>query len=309
MNTAASAKAVPSVITIERVDLSSSVFTVTSPTSLEIKAGTIVIVDGMRHAFEASTPVDVEGLISGVDYAVAIDISGTPVAFPASTNVIAEGLAFGGFHCAPGSNATARTGGDAVPAINPFSCWDVGFRPVCPDPRGMALVDGRFWADIYLLGATHLETGTSRYDVTIADGRDLPQAVDGNGKVRKLDYATAVEIYAHHGKQLLGAEEFFAAAYGVSERASRDGEPSKTAELNNGAARFTSKWGLFDATGTMWQWGTDGDPDAPRASVFGGSWLRGDDAGSRCANLAYWPEYSSGSIGARGRSDHLTPVT
>jgi hypothetical protein len=78
-----------------------------------------------------------------------------------------------------------------------------------------------------------------------------------------------------------------------------------TGALDDKASNFISKWGIFDATGTMWQWGTDGDPDNPRPSVFGGSWLSGGSAGSRCAHLACWPGDSSGSIGARGASDHL----
>ena len=45
----------------------------------------------------------------------------------------------------------------------------------------------------------------------------------------------------------------------------------------------------------------------PRASMFGGSWINGDDAGSRYANVAYnWPENSNDNLGARGRSDDLT---
>lgn len=41
-----------------------------------------------------------------------------------------------------------------------------------------------------------------------------------------------------------------------------------------------------------------------RASIFGGSWINDDDAGSRHANVAYnWPENSNENIGARGRSD------
>jgi RNA-directed DNA polymerase len=42
----------------------------------------------------------------------------------------------------------------------------------------------------------------------------------------------------------------------------------------------------------------------PRASMFGGSWINDDDAGSRHANVAYnWPDNSNDNLGARGRSD------
>lgn len=42
-----------------------------------------------------------------------------------------------------------------------------------------------------------------------------------------------------------------------------------------------------------------------RPSIFGGSWINGENAGSRYANLDYWPENSNENIGARGASDDL----
>jgi hypothetical protein len=41
----------------------------------------------------------------------------------------------------------------------------------------------------------------------------------------------------------------------------------------------------------------------PRPSIFGGSWLNNENAGSRYANLDNWPDNSNDNIGARGRSD------
>jgi len=41
----------------------------------------------------------------------------------------------------------------------------------------------------------------------------------------------------------------------------------------------------------------------PRASIFGGSWLNDDNAGSRYANVDNWPDNSNENLGARGRSD------
>ncbi|MDX8513560.1 hypothetical protein [Mesorhizobium captivum] len=298
----------PNAISIERADLSASIFALQpdAAISIAIKAGTVLVIDGIRHAFEQDTGIAIGALDPGQDYGVRIGDDGKPVAVPLGDGIIGTSI-FGGFHFAPSGNAAARSGGDGIPAINPFSFWDAGFRPACPDPRGMALVDGRFWVDIYLLGTGHVENGTSRCGATIADGRSLPAKPGGKGGYKKLDYATAVEIYAHHGKSLLGAEDFFVAAYGVTERASRDGEPETAGDGGDGK-RFVSKWGIHDATGTMWQWGTDGDPDHPRASIFGGSWFVGGDAGSRCAFLDYWPGYSDEYISARGRSDHLKPA-
>lgn len=293
-------------IGIDRADLSTSIFSVIGRDAVAIKAGTVLTIAGAVHAFEQDTSVDIVDPAAGRDYCVFLGIDGKPRADICDAGML-KGEFLGGFHFAPSGNATARAGGDGIPAINPFSCWDIGFRPACADPRGMALVDGRFWADIYLLGTDHMNDGSSRIGQLIADGRALPQSVSGKGKVKKLDYATTVETYAHHGKSLLGAEEFFAAAYGTTERASREGEPETTGDVAEGV-KFVSKWGLFDVTGTMWQWGTDGDPDNPRASIFGGSWLSGSGAGSRCADLDCWPENSGGNVSARGRSDHLKPA-
>ncbi|TPM41580.1 hypothetical protein [Mesorhizobium sp. B2-3-4] len=299
---------IPSIV-IERADLAASIFAVTGPTAIAIKAGTIVTVAGIAHAFEQETPIETITLVPGQDYGVHIGADRNPVAIPIGAGIVGDAERFGGFHFAPSGNALARAGGDGVPAINPFSCWDIGFRPACPDPRGMALVEGRFWADIYLLGTDHISDGTSRCGATIADGVSLPVKADGKGKWDKLDYATATAIYAHHGKRLLDAEEFFSAAHGTTERAARDEEPDKTGDMADGGKKFVSMWGLFDVTGTMWQWGTDGDPDNPRASIFGGCWYSGGRAGSRYASLVYWPEVSLDDISARGRSDHLNPAT
>lgn len=297
-------------ISIQRVGpvASAPVLAKSGRLDLIIKAGTMITTSEHPHFFDKDTPVLFDELVPGADYGVGIDDNGFPFAELLDSKPTAEKF-FGGFHFAPGGNAKARDGGDITPAINPYSIWDIGFRPACADPRGMALVEtlgGKlFWADIYLLDADHHEQGTSRAKAIIADGRDLPMKLDGQSRYRKLDYATAVEIYTGHGKRLLGAEEFFAAAYGVKERASRDSEPTVTGALDENAINFISKWGLFDITGTMWQWGTDGDPDNPRPSIFGGSWFYGEGAGSRSAILYCWPEVSNGGFGARGASDHL----
>lgn len=303
----------PSAFTIERADPGAPILVVTGRDSVAIRAGTVIRLGVETCAFEEDTPVQAsEPLVPGSDYGVDIDAGGKPFARRVTIGNPLDWRFFAGFHHAPSGNAVANEGGDGIPAINPFSCWDVGFRPVCPDPRGMALVElpgGKlFWADIYLLGIDHAASGTSVHGATIADGLSLPAGPRGSGRAEKLDYATASEIYAGHGKQLLGAEEFFAAAYGVRERCSRDDEPTVTGSLDGGAARFVSRRGLFDVTGTMWQWGTDGHPDDPRASFFGGSWISGGHAGSRYAYLGYWPGVSNGDLSARGRSDHLTPV-
>lgn len=281
-------------------------FVVDGRRGLAVRAGsTFSFANGGSVGFEKDFPIVLPDLTPGCDYYIHIDAANDPVATLAD-GLPGEGIV-GGFHFAPGGNATARSGGDSEPAINPYSCWDLNYRPACPDPRGMALVDmpdgTRVWVDIYKLNINHL-AGTSRFGVTIADGVDLPLRIDGNGHCNALDYQTTVDILTHHGKQLLSYDEFRVAAFGVTEKTSADRDPITT---GLDAAR-TSQRGIMQATGNLWDWGHDGDPESPRASLFGGSWLSGSSAGSRCAGLGYWPGYSLGNISARGRSDHLQPA-
>jgi len=271
----------------------------TGAQQISILAGTVL---GGFH-FGADTAVDIapDLLQPGRDYAVTVAdgrISVTELSSPTLADDV-----LGGFHFAPGGNAAARNGGDTTPAINPYSIWDRNFRPACDDPRGMTRVElegGKaFWCDIYLTAAEH-SLGTSRFGATIADGDDIPQKA-GDKEFDSFDYEAAKAVLAHHGKGLLNIYEFFAAAIGVTEKSAPRRDP-KTTKLD---APRTSKWGVMQATGNMWVWGTDGDPDMPRASIFGGSWLYGGYAGSRYAYLGYWPDCSRDSFGARGRSDHL----
>jgi len=290
--------------TLTRPDANASVFKVTGRDSLVVKAGTIFA----GHTFAEDTPVPLHlnaseepGYIPGADYIVIFD--GSVLSVSRLVGIPEGETLLGGFHYAPGGNAPARSGGDSVPAINPFSLWDIGFRPACPDPRGMALVEsprGRFWCDIYLTGVDHLGNGTSMFGATIADGSDLPHDAAGK-EVARFDYAAAQSVMAAHGKGLLSVEEFFVAAFGVTEKTAASADP-KTTGLD---APRTSRCGLMQTTGNLWVWGHDGDPDQPRPSLFGGSWLSVENAGSRYAYLGHWPGNSNSDIGARGRSDHL----
>ncbi len=287
----------PATISITRADRTAAILVATAGDAIAIRAGTAIEIAGQTHVFEAKTPVGMSDLAAGTDYAVLIDETGAPFATPVAANPLNAPFV-AGFHFAPGGCAAERNGGDATPAINPYSIWDLNFRPNCPDPRGMAHVetkDGRrFWVDIYLTGVDHKEQGTSRYGVEIADGWSLP----------RLDYQVASDIVARHGKRLPTYDEFRTAAFGVTERTSADDDPKKTGLE---AAR-TSKFGLMQATGNLWIWGTDGDDEDPRPSILGSSWLNGSNAGSRYARLGSWADNSSGHIGVRAASDHLAPA-
>jgi hypothetical protein len=295
-----SASAAAATSRLHKCDAATPALMVTGLDCVSIKAGTIFA----GRTFVKNTRVSLRGdvLIPGADYAVTIHKNALGIVHllsaPADASII------GGFHFAPGGNAGADgRGGNAVPAINPRSLWDLNFRPACPDPRGMTQVDvgdRKIWVDIYLLAKDHLAGGTSQFGATIADGNDPPQNSSG-GRSAKCDYATAVAVMKHHGKGLLAPEEFYAAAAGVTERSSAKNDPKIT---GLDAAR-TSKFGLMQATGNLWVWGHDGTPEK-RASFFGGSWWSGVNAGSRYARVACgWPDYSYENLGARGRSDHL----
>jgi hypothetical protein len=275
---------------------------VTGARTLSVRAGTRFA----AHTYAKQTPVKMpDELCAGADYVVIAAARPKAVralSIPAGLDVL------GGFHFAPGGNAIARTGGGTTPEINPCSLWDVDFRPSCPDPRGMTLVTtphGKFWCDIYLTGVDHLKNGTSAYDVTIADGKDRPIDPATGAPFARFDYATAVAVMKHHGKGLLGLDEYVHAFFGVTERSAVGKDPVKT---GLDAAR-TSRFGVMQATGNLWVWGHDGDPDQPRASLFGGNWWYDGVAGSRYAYVACnWPGDSCDGLGARGRSDHLQPV-
>ncbi|CUX23564.1 MULTISPECIES: hypothetical protein [Agrobacterium] len=285
----------PQTISIHNPSPSAPILIATGPTSISIKAGSLVEIGDRTYSYDRETAIALDELVPGRDYAVGINAMGDLFATVANDNPLKADF-FAGFHFAPGGNATERKGGDSNPAINPHSLWDIEYRPACPDPRGMVrVIAGNIvWVDIYLLGVDHAVHGTSRLGVTPATGSTLDL----------LDYKTAKSILEGHGKRLLTYDEFRTAAHGVTERSSADNRP-RTTGLD--AAR-TSLYGLMQATGNLWVWGTDGDIDDPRPSLFGGSWFSGGDAGSRCANLGYGPGLSVGSIGARGASDHLTPA-
>jgi hypothetical protein len=295
----------PPATALRKLNVDIPALVVTGPASIAIAAGVVF----RGREFSELTPVPAPSrqlngpqFEPGADYGVAVTADAIEIVRLGRPPYGEEIL--GGFHYAPGGNAIGRAGGGVTPEINPYSIWDMNFRPACPDPRGMVLIagrDGLFWCDIYLTGVDHMDAGTSVYGAEIADGDSEPQDPAG-GRFRRFDYAAACVVMAHHGKALLSYDEFVAAAYGVTECTSADGDPERTG-LD---APRTSASGIMQATGNLWVWGHDGDPDIPRASIFGGSWWNDDDAGSRRAIVGYpWPDSSDVDFGARGRGDHL----
>jgi hypothetical protein len=215
-------------------------------------------------------------------------------------------------------------GGDTTPAINPYSFWDLKFRPSCADPRGMTLVANSFWADIYILNTDSDANGTSKFGATIADGSSPPKkplAFGGNGAAAytTFNWWEANEVLAAFGKRSASYQEYSALAFGTTE-ASSIGADQITAKLN---AAYTSKWGVIQATGVMYIWGRDFGGGAagaawvantggrgstyqlPNAAFFGGYWADGASAGSRYSYWGLSPSSSGSGISGRGVSDHL----
>ena len=291
-----------------------------------------VSVGGLLRKYLSGATVVLPALSAGTDYAIYACSDGT---LQASANfsapagyTTANSRRIGGFHYAPGGNATGyNTGGGTTPAINPFSIWDLKWRPACPDPRGMTLVANQFWCDIYLCGVNHHVDGTSKFNVAIADGSSpakIPTMFGGNGASAypSFNWWQASEVLISHGKDSLSYAEFCAAMHGVVENSSGNTDPVSTILRPT----FTSFWGVMLATGNLLVWGRDfgGDHAAgawadinggrgqvsmqSNAALLGGYWDNGVYSGSRCSYWSALPSGSSGNMGARGRSDHLSHV-
>lgn len=311
-----------------KADKSTVVFTKTGAGTATIKAGTVVEVNGKTIKFVSATSISMPTLTVGTDYAIYACDDGTVRADSSFTNptgyTTTTSRKIGGFHYSPGDGASANSGGNTTNQINAYSFWDLRFKPKCPDPRGMALVANSFWSDIYLLGVDHVTNGTSKYNVTIADGSSppkVPTAFGGNGSTAygEFNWWEAAEVMAAYGKKLPRHLEFSALAFGVTEASSIGTDQGST--IWNAA--YVSKWGINQATGVMWQWGNEFGGGAaaagwtnntigrgqtyqlPNAVILGGSWDGAAVAGSRAAGWGDSPSFSSSAFGARGVCDHL----
>lgn len=309
--------------------------TATTSQALVVEVADLVI------KFASGTAIVMPTLTAGTDYAIYACADGTLRAdanFTAPSGyTTANSRQLGGFHYAPGANATARnTGGDTSAQISQYSFWDMKFRPACDDPRGMVLVAGGFWADIYLLGVNHITDGTSKYNVAMATGSappKIPVKFGGSGSSAYADgnWFNFREVLSVYGKRLPRYGEFAALAFGVMEKIScgPDSGGSAPATGQNNASftnawnKFTSIWGVIQATGNLWTWGEDfGGPygaaswadtpdargqwyNAPNAAMFGGNWTGTTNSGSRSSSWVNAPSISGAAIGARGVCDHL----
>jgi hypothetical protein len=308
-----------------KADASEVAWTKTGAGTAETQTVIYAEVNGSVLTVASGTSITMPTLTAGTDYAIWLETDGDLVATTDHTSPpTANARKIGGFHYAPGGNATGTSGGNTTAQINEYSFWDLNFRPSCLDPRGMTLVGGGFWVDIYLTGVDAITNGSSKFNVTMADGSSPPKVPtmfggDGTTTYGSYTWFEAQELATAFGKRTLTQLEFMSAAYGTTE-ASSVGTDQVSTVLN---AAYTSKWGVIQAAGVLWVWGRDrGGPaaaaswnantegrgseyNAPNAVLFGGNWGNGSDAGSRCSRWDLAASSSNNLIGSRFACDHL----
>lgn len=308
-----------------KADPSDVAWTKTGNGTAETQTVIYAEVNGSVLTVASGTSITMPTLTAGTDYAIWLETDGDLVATTDHTSPpTANARKIGGFHYAPGGNATGTSGGNTTAQINEYSFWDLNFRPSCPDPRGMTLVGGGFWVDIYLTGVDAITNGSSKYNVTMADGSSPPKVPtmfggDGSTTYGSYTWFEAQELATAFGKRTLTQLEFMSAAYGTTE-ASSVGSDQVSTVLNDA---YTSKWGVIQAAGVLWVWGRDrGGPaaaaswnantegrgseyNAPNAVRFGGNWSDGSVSGSRCSVWNVAASNSSGGVGSRFACDHL----
>lgn len=312
--------------TFYKADQTTVAFTKTGNGTASVKAGTYVFVGASLVSYATATVITMPTLTAGTDYAIWVKDDATIQATTSFTSAPGAGnwRKIGGFHYAPGGHSGSPGGGNSTAQINEYSFWDLTFRPACVDPRGMVLIADSFWADIYLLGVDHLTNGTSKYNVTIADGSSPPKIPTkfggtGTSAYGSLNWWEAGEVLRSWGKRMPTYSEFAALAYGTTE-ASSIGTDQGSTVWN---AAYLSKWGCNQASGVMWVWGDEFGGGAAAASwtantggrgstyqmenavIFGGGWVNTSASGSRASIWDNSPTNSGSIVGARGVCDHL----
>ena len=313
--------------TFAKDDRDAVAWTKTGNGTAETQTGLTVEVDGKVLYIASGTSITMPTLSAGTDYAIWVAPDGTLEADSSfSVAPTAGGRRIGGFHYAPGGNASfsldAGDGG-TTPQINEYSFWDLKWRPSVSDPRGLTLVgDGAFWAGIYLMSANHLTGPVHKYNVNPCRDGNPPELPDGSGNYPNAEPSNIFESLAYHGFRAPDYNEFQLLAYGVNDARSIGGSgPGNTGDVSDrGKDQQTSAWGVFDATGVLSVWGRDhilatSNQSLPnpsrgglfrfeRFAVFGGNWNNGSGSGSRSVSSDF-AATSLTFFGGRGVCDHL----
>jgi len=295
-----------------KADGSQSAWTTPTATTVETASAITAVVDGLFVQVAAGSVVALPTLSPGTDYFIYLASDGSLQAVDADVAPPAGERLVGGFHCRAGDGE-----------INPYSFWDLNWRPRSY-PRAMTLsIDGRVWFDIYLMDHEYTLYGYSRNGVQIADDGNrpiIPDIFGGDGTTRygSASWWSFNDVLNAHGKRYPFYQEFTAGAYGVVERQAVGTDPVTTQHQ----AGHRSVCGCEQITGVMWQWGSDitgygsgwinvadgrGDVYASwiRSPLIGAYWDDGSYAGSRASYWVNSPSNSHSGISARGVSDHL----
>ena len=285
-----------------------------------------VEVGGSVLEIASGTTISMPTLDVGTDYAIWVAPDGTLEADDSfSVAPTAGGRRIGGFHYAPGGNASFSLNagdGGTTPQINEFSFYDLKWKPSVIDPRGLTLVgDGAFWAGIYHLAADHLAGPPHRHGVNPARDGNPPNLVDGSGNYPDAQPMNIFESLWYHGFRTPRVEDFQLLAFGTNEEASRGSDPGTTG-LPGGStdAQFTSHWGVIQSTGVIRVWSNDSilstsDETLPnpsrgdrfrvsRFATLGGGFGAGSRSGSRIVATSTATN-SRTDGGGRGVCDHV----
>ena len=286
-------------------------------------------VGGALINVSSGTSVVMPTLTAGVDYAIYACADGTLRAdsnFTAPSGYTTANSRFLGCgHYAPGGNATGQSGGNTTPAFNPYSLFDLTYRPSRKDWRGMTTDPGEgFCGMIYMLNTEHIANGPSAYNRVIADGSSPPKIPtqfggSGSNSYSDLNWWTAGEVLAAYGMRHPTYQEYAALAYGTTEASSIGTDQGNTI-LN---AAYTSRCGIIQASGVMWIWGANFGGGAAGAGwtantggrgstyqmenavILGGYWATGSSCGSRASDWTFSPRDSGRYFAARGVCDLL----
>lgn len=193
-----------------------------------------------------------------------------------------------------------------IKGINAFSIWDREHRPTC-NPASMVYIKKLdIWADIYKVSNLYESNGgyskageniLSGYEY---NGRKLPKGKDD------FTYADGEALAKKFGKRMPLEKEFSIAMHGVKEYVS-------AGILDDGTIKhipdFISKYGIEQATGVQWVWGSEmyNNREDTR-KVFGGSRGRSVGSGSSCS---IWGDHlwcSNWFIGFWFLAEPLNPV-
>jgi len=301
-------------------------WTKTGNDTAESQTQITVEVNGSVLTVASGTSISMPTLTAGTDYAIWVAPDGTLQASDNfTTPPVANARRVGGFHYAPGGNASFSLNagdGNTTPQINQFSFYDLNWKPAVPDPRGLTLVgNGAFWTGIYHMSANHLTGPVHKHGVNPARDGNPPQLVDGSGNYPNASPMNIFEALRFHGFRSPRVEEFQLLAFGTNEAASRGSNPGTTG-LPGGStdAQFTSHWGVIQSTGVIAVWSNDsilstadqtlpnpargGRFRVPLFAALGGRWDGGSASGSRSVGPIAATDSDTGR-GGRGLCDHV----